>query len=1250
MFSVRRLFLVFACLTVGAAILGPLVLVWSALYTTGGLQFVIRHIPRHLAGVTLDIVGVRGTVATGLTVERVEIDHDLVHLKFEGIAGQVALMPLLLQTIRVEHGEVHSALIQVKRRTRPSTPGPPVFLPRWLIISAEAGQVDQATLTVPNGFRLEATDIRGAAAVRHHVIRFFQAEGLLGGELRVNAIGDLLAADPIGLEVKGRVLWSPAGQPAWILAGSARGDLNVLHVVAHTENPFRADVSGQLLDLTNQWHWVGDALVRNFNLEAWGINGPLGAITGHVAGSGDASGFSAHGAVNPAGLRAGVFDVHFAGSYAERVLSARHMEVRHLSSGAHASGAGTIGIDGPRLDISGEVSNFRWPLLGRDPAVSAASGAFTLAGVLPYRVHVKGSGRAVDLPLMPLEASGTLGKDSFAFDAAEVDLFGGHASLSGRVVWTPQELWSVAGRATGINPGALRPDLPGNVSFTLAASGRGFDPKGDLSASFSNLTGKLRGVAASGAGSVTHSGSTWGFNEVRVGLGSARLALDGHLNEHMDLRFDVAAGDLSLLAPGMRGELKASGRLRGTLSDPAIVLSAHGGDFDYQDVKLESFDADINFDPGAFQQPSKINARLRKLSYRTRTFESVALTLSGPPSAYDVHLAVAAPGLAGAAQARGAYAHGVFSGELEALAVTGSEALHLTLERPVALLLGTGHSRVEWLCLVGTPGSMCADGDWTPQLWSATVMTNQLPLQTLTAGMTPSVEYLGTASALARLSGGAHTEVVGTLRADLEDAEIAHKLASRRIEHTRIGSGRVSVNATAELLSGQADLGDGEVGTIHAHVEAQRNTKQWQDMPLSGELHAQTAELGLISLYVPDIDRAAGHFNADIQLTGTVGTPRMAGAVKVSDGEIDVYQVNLALRQVQLDARLSDAGLDFDGSARAGPGSVKGGGHLEWRQLLPYGHFHLEGSELRVADVPEAQIDASPDLDFNVQGRRIEVTGKVTVPYAKIQPKDFTGAVRASPDEVIVGSGEDDPTKRIEVMSTITLSLGERVTLDTSGLTGKLGGAITIRSGYDAITRGNGDLSVSDGKYTAYGRKLDIERGRLIFSGGPIDNPGIDLRAIKEFPDIKAGVNVRGTLLQPHMTFFSDPPLPQSQIVSLILAGGSLESAQNRTTGNSGASTAGAGSAALAQGAAIIGQQLGSHVGIEDVSLESDITNETSLVLGRYLSPRLYVSYGISLTQQLNTLKLRYTLGDHWTVKTEVGQARGADLVFAIDK
>src|SRR5205807_1774480 len=202
------------------------------------------------------------------------------------------------------------------------------------------------------------------------------------------------------------------------------------------------------------------------------------------------------------------------------------------------------------------------------------------------------------------------------------------------------------------------------------------------------------------------------------------------------------------------------------------------------------------------------------------------------------------------------------------------------------------------------------------------------------------------------------------------------------------------------------------------------------------------------------------------------------------------------------------------GGAITGAGSITGHRRIESRELLPYGKFHLEGANLRVADIPEAQIDASPDLDFSVAGRRIEVSGKVTVPFAKIQPRNLADAVRASPDEVIVGSEVEDPAKRFEAMSAITLVLGDKVNIDTSGLTG------------------------------------------------------------------------RGTLLQPHMPFSSDPPLPQSQVVSLILAGGSLESAQTRTTGNSGAGGvggpgSGAGGAALAQGAAILGQQLGSHVGIE---------------------------------------------------------------------
>src|SRR5207302_4309122 len=177
-------------------------------------------------------------------------------------------------------------------------------------------------------------------------------------------------------------------------------------------------------------------------------------------------------------------------------------------------------------------------------------------------------------------------------------------------------------------PGACRADRPGSIGFALGISGRGFETKGDVTASFRGLAGKLRGVAGSGSGTLTRSGDIWGFKEVRLGLGSARLALDGHLSERLDLRFALSASDLSLLAPGTRGEIKASGTLGGTLVEPVIIASAHGGDFDYDGIELESLDADLDFDPTALQRDSKTDARPKKLSFRGRTLARIALSLS----------------------------------------------------------------------------------------------------------------------------------------------------------------------------------------------------------------------------------------------------------------------------------------------------------------------------------------------------------------------------------------------------------------------------------------------------------------------------------------------------------------------------------------------------------------------------------------------------------------------------------------------
>jgi translocation and assembly module TamB len=1235
----RRLLLLIAASLILMAVALPTAAIYYLVFTEGGFQFIISHVPRRIGNVEIIFGNASGTVARGIRIQQLDIDQPLVHLTFKGIQGRIELLPLVLQTVRTSGASIDSAYIQSRRRTNPPIPGTPVFLPRWLIVSADHLHLGSATLVLLSGNRLEWQSLYASMIARHRRIRFFEV-GMQMGNARFDGAGEMRAYDPLRLDVQGRIGWTPADQPAWSLSGTAKGDLNLLEVTAHTITPFRSDITGQALDLATQAHWRANAIVHDFDVSSWGGNNILGILSGQLALKGNLDGFAAHGPIDSAGLKVGVFDTSFEGAYSNHTLWMKHVEITHRKSGAHVTGGGTLQVvkNGPRMALHGSWHDFQWPLAGKVIPFHSASADFTIDGTWPYSIHASGMARVRDLPPMPATIDGSLAKDNFSFTKADIDLYDGHATLSGQVIWSPKQSWLAAGHASELNPGRLREDLPGKLSFNIAAQGHGFDGNGDFSIDVHEIAGRLRGVPASGGGRVVRTGAKWEFDKLRAGLGATNLALDGHINDVVDLRFALIAKDLSLLAPDSRGQLVGNGTIRGTLQEPAIAATAHGNAIQHQGIAVEDFDLDIDFDPNP-QYESKIDARIHNLIYHDRKLENLSLRLNGKTANYAVHMDAKALGLSMSAQAAGPLTNGTWHGQLHALDLTGTQSVHLKLEHPVNLLVAADSVRSEWMCVAGQPGSMCADGEWTPEQWNAAFTAKNMPLGTFTAGLTQAVEYGGRINFSARLSGGAGEPVQGLLRAELEDAQLSHRLSSGRIDHTKIGSGFVTLNANRTSLSGEVRLESGDVGTISGVLAAQRNSDTWQSMPVQGELHAHTEQLGLITLYVPDIDRAAGHLDADMKIRGTLGTPLVDGNLKISDGEIDYYQVNLGLRQLAFNAVLTDNGVDFNGSTRIGSGIANAKGRLEWRDSLPYGKVQVEGTNLRVVDVPEAQIDASPTLEFNINGRRIEATGAVKVPYAKIVPTDLTGAVRSSSDEVIVGQEQTDPAKRFEVVSAITLSLLDRVSIDTSGLTGRLTGNVTVRSGYDEVTSATGELSIEQGKYTAYARKLDIQRGRLIFTGGPVGNPGIDIRAVKEFPDVIAGVNVRGTLLQPRLSFFSDPSLTQSQIVSLILAGGSLQTAQNRQ-----------GNEVLAQGGAILASQLGSHVGIQDVSLESDLTNETSLVLGRYLSPRLYVSYGVALTQQLNVLKLRYSLGDRWTIKTEVGQARGADLVFTIQK
>jgi len=1238
----------------------PVGLIYYATHTEHGLQLIVRMLPVRMGPVELRIVGMTGTAVGGFKVESVDIVHEHVHLHFDGVEGRITLAPLLLQTLHSPDVRIAHALIDVHHEKHPTPPSNWHFLPYWMQIRADALHVGSATLIVPNGTQLDAQEIEGSGVLRSRVIRIFESS-LNYGAARIAAHGTLRSGEPMGLDADARLSVPAAGrQPPWVLEAIGKGDLSKLALTGHFTQPFRADFNGLMMHLTANWQLQGDSRVEDVDIRAWGGGGALGRISGQLALTASGGGFTARGPLSAAGLGASPFATVIDGHYSARVLTAEHLELTHSASGAHLTGKGSVTFvsPGPRLTLSAEWRGFRWPLEARTPVIRSDSGRFALQGLLPYDLTLSGDLQVGDLPVIGMEARGALGSQLLTVDEAVLNTLEGTAAVAGELRWAPKASWSATGTTTRINPGLIRRELPGHVSFGFTASGAGLSAASDFAVQLRNLNGQLRNLPVRGSGSIARRGPAWQFSDIDAQVAGASLTLDGTVADRVTLRFNVKAPDLSAFTDSIGGHLTSSGYIVGTLNDPTINAVASGAELRYAGVAVQSLEAKIDVEPHG-SGAARADVRARGVSVGEHKLDQLAFTLDGTMPEHRARLTAASKDANLELAAMGGFANGQWSAQVDTLNLSNGQSLQLHLESPAQVAISSDAVHASQLCLSGMPARTCAQLDWTAQKWAGSVFATAVPLQPLTTGLTRDVEYRGTLDLNAQASGRAGAPLIGVATVKLADAQIIHKLASGHLATTKLGSGALALVATPEAWTGDLSVDADTVGFVKGHLVAERSTDDWRDMPLAGKISLQTGALELVSLYVPQVDRAAGQVRADVTVAGTVGTPRLSGELSVKDGELDVYQVNLAMRATALQARFMDNGLDFNAEAHLGNGTVSTQGHLEWRAGLPYGRFHLSGENLRVADIPEAQVEASPDLDFTADGHTINVAGTVNVPFARIVPTDLTNAVRTSPDEVIVGEESTANAARFNVVTNVTLSLGDRVNIETSGLKARLTGSLAVRSGEEEITRGNGELKIVDGQYAAYGRRLDIEHGRLIFTASPVDNPGIDIRAVKRFDDPNlgetiAGVNVRGTLRQPRMTFFSEPPLPPQQVISLILAGGSFggQPQGGGTSTTTSTNRNGANAELLGQGAAILGQELSSRYGLPDlgVGVESDLNNDTSLVLGKYLSPRLYVSYGISLTQSLSTVKVRYTLGDHWAVRTEFGQVGGADIVYTIDK
>jgi translocation and assembly module TamB len=428
-----------------------------------------------------------------------------------------------------------------------------------------------------------------------------------------------------------------------------------------------------------------------------------------------------------------------------------------------------------------------------------------------------------------------------------------------------------------------------------------------------------------------------------------------------------------------------------------------------------------------------------------------------------------------------------------------------------------------------------------------------------------------------------------------------------------ITSGDESIRAELDLTLPAGDKLDGQFQTGHAPDDA-----------LTGYLRGRIARLEFIPLLFPQVAQVDGTMVIDASLDGTRSSPVLEGQLSVAGGSAQLLDPGITLRDIELSANADERALNLRGGASSGEGSVSLTGELRWGNPL-VGELQITGESFRLVDLPPTFIDISPDLTLKLIGRSVAIRGDVFVDRANLAPIDVGMSASPSADQILIGVPEQAPEERFDIDTDISVRLSDEIAIDAFGLTGTLSGSLHIQQAPRQPARARGTLSVKNGYFSAYGANLDIERARLIFSGGSVDNPGMDGRAERYVESLMAGVEVRGTLQDPQIRLISDPPMTRHKLMALLVSG--------QPPKNLGSASDMVGMSSV--GTSSQGALLGFDVGGISIGINSGASGETG-------SPEKYIDY-------LNELTLRYRVSRKWSIEASRGlQDTSVDVIRII--
>jgi hypothetical protein len=440
------------------------------------------------------------------------------------------------------------------------------------------------------------------------------------------------------------------------------------------------------------------------------------------------------------------------------------------------------------------------------------------------------------------------------------------------------------------------------------------------------------------------------------------------------------------------------------------------------------------------------------------------------------------------------------------------------------------------------------------------------------------------------------------------------------------GSARLVADfrAGAGVLAGEAQVGDLLLASVEGRLTPRGKEGVWSavpegwlvvenaSLPLAEQLIEEVGGVGLSSLFTAHAGSLT--FRARFQ-DGTWN-----GRLEVEDGIVTVHEVRSRLSEVKGFALLTAEGMSVEDLRGA-----HDGGEVTLSGTIPWsgggvGEYVLQigGTSVPLSPVDNMWLRGDPTLTLEREGRYKYLHGEVAVEEGLVEGPFWEGGgggpSRALWDLTLWSPGKVwVRTDNADVETTVDLRLRRRA------------------REYSC----EGSVEALRGKLHYLGRHFDLEEGDLTFRGRTPPDPLLSLRSTTtirstspEGEDVIVNFVVEGSLSEPEVVLSSDPGgYTHEQLMAMLVLDLSPEEAQDMSTFLSQELAAAMQGVLTAELARVVRKE----AGLDALHLESPGPGqdpaEIQLLVGKYLTPDLYVSIGKELlSSSLDNVRVEYLL------------------------